>query len=255
MRMSRWLAGLCLLLSTAAWADDDGALRFCLLAANQPFSLESNESGLEVEIARQLAATLETKAELVWLASASEFEQALVEKHCDLVPGALAEAGTLAGPPLAGVRLTRPYYAAGYHLIRRPDTPSVSELEALGQMRLGIEGDSIVNFTLRQRGQPVQVMFNTDAVVNTIASGELDYGLVWGPVAAWELRHRSDVVLDSMYSVEPRWRFAIAVHNEQTALWRKVDSALQHLLENGDIAQLFADRGVPYLHPDSAGTQ
>jgi ABC-type amino acid transport substrate-binding protein len=249
MSIAHWLAAFLGLMSMSASAGEAEKLRFCLLAAHQPFSLESNESGLEVAIARKLAEAMESQADFVWLASAGDFEEALAEGRCDLVPGALAEEGTLAGPPLAGVTLTRPYYAAGYQLVRRPETPAVSSIGGLPEVRIGVEGDSIVNFTLRQRQQPVQVMFDTDAVINTIASGELDYGYLWGPVAAWELRHRSDVLLDTKFRVEPRWHFAIGVRDDRVELWHRVDSALGEMLEHGVITEVFADHGVPYLSP------
>ena len=125
--LAGWLLAAALPVSAAP------TLSFCVFAHVPPMYLHNATDGIEVAVARELAAALERETVFIRVpAGATELEQAFREGHCDIVMGALASTGTLAGPPLESALLTRPYYAAGYRLVRRPDAPPAPTLEDAG---------------------------------------------------------------------------------------------------------------------------
>ncbi len=225
------------------------SIRFCAGEDNMPLSQKSNESGFEVDFARAVARMLKAEAEFIWLDSHAEsFEQAVLEGRCDAALGAIVETETMAGSrTLPGVVLTKPYYAAGYILIRQPDAPPVGSLDSLGEQRLAIEAESIVAYTLRQRGFKVHLLKNADAVIRAVADGKERYGYLWGPNATWQLRGRKDVVVETGFVSPDQWLFAMAVRAKDAELLKKLNKAVRALSKSKTTARLMTayDRSQP----------
>jgi polar amino acid transport system substrate-binding protein len=225
-------------------------LRFCVLASHMPMSSERESTGVDVDLARELASMLGRSPVIAWLPAApGNFEQALAKGQCDVVPGALADSGTLAGPPLADVAFTRPYYAGAYWLVRKADAAPIKQLQQARDIRLAVEGDSIVAYTLRHRGLDVQIMFDAATIIESIATGQVGYGYLWGPIAAWQLRDNNSVVLAPEFEPEDRWNFALAVSKDRPGLLTELDAALTKLMKRGAIKELFRRYSIPYLRP------
>jgi ABC-type amino acid transport substrate-binding protein len=250
-----YLSAACLL-GMLPFASSAATLRFCLLETHMPMSsrqaVQGTEAGVDVELARALASEMGRGASFSWQSSAHDAETALKQGQCDVIPSALAETGTLAGPPLTSVQLTRPYYAGAYWIVRAADA---SPLRVLGQARdtrLAVEGDSVVAYTLRHQGQKVQVMFNAEAIIEALANGKITYGYLWGPVAAWQLRDHKQVVLAPEFQPEERWDFALAVRQDDTQLLQKLNTALTRLINAGEVEAAFRRYSLPYLPPKEA---
>ena len=94
-------------------------------------------------------------------------------------------------------------------------------------------------------------MYDADSVIEAVAAGTARYGYLWGPVAAWKLKGREDVVLAPEFQPADRWDFALALRPGEEALYREVDGALRLLMENGTVRKTFADFSTPYLAPSS----
>jgi ABC-type amino acid transport substrate-binding protein len=253
--MKRAMTGLALalLLLTASPADAQvpRTLTFCASAKNAPLSEENPSSGFEVEFARALAAKLGAQSRFEWLdPHAASFEQSVLDGRCHAALGAIVDPVPAVGNrTLPGVTLTVPYYGAGYVLIRRVAAKPVRALAELGEARLAIEGDSVVAYTLRQRGHGVHLLKNAQAVVTAVAKGVEDYGYLWGPIAAWQLRGRNDVVVDAEFRPVDRWSFALAVRQSDGALRQALNEAITKLIEDGTAASAFAKHGGLYLKP------
>lgn len=229
------------------------ALRFCAPAELPPMFFDEGAEGIQIAVASRLAERLGREARFVSISpGGSELEQSFSESRCDIMPGALASAGTLAGPLMDDALLTRPYYAAGYRLIRRADSEPAATLSATVPQRLAIEGESVVAYTLRQQGYPVQIMYDADSIIGAVASGEVVYGYLWGPVAAWKLREREDVIIASEFSPVARWDFAMALAPGEEQLLEDLNEALEQFISDGTMAEIFARYSLPYLAPESS---
>lgn len=226
-------------------------LTFCAGMGNLPMSQEGQVPGFEVEFARSLAERLGAEARFEWLEPHTDsFEQAVLEGRCDAALGAIVDPGPMAGDrTIAGVALTEPYYGAGYLLIQRVGTRSVRSLPELGDARIGVEMESIPIFTLRQRGHNMYALRDYEAVIEAVAERRVDYGYLWGPLAAWLLRDRTDVVASEGFEPVERWNFALAVREEEEELLRHLNAAIRELARSKEIARIFASYGVPYLPP------
>jgi ABC-type amino acid transport substrate-binding protein len=258
MRLPTMLASAAVLLACAeVSAQADRPLAFCLAADNLPFSAAYPPSGIEVEIAREISERLGREALLVWRDANEEEspEEALQDGRCDVAAGAIVDPGPMAqGRRVPGLALTDPYYSAGYLLIHRPEVPSVGTLAELRGVRIGVEMISIPIYTLKLRGHKVFALDDYDEVIRAVADGRTDYGYVWGPLVAWLLRERDDVVLAEAFQPEERWSFALAVRQENEPLRQALNGAIRDLVGSGEVAAIFAKYDVPYLAPCSSPT-
>lgn len=249
--MKRTLPLLAAVLLAAAPALAQGeAVTFCAGTDNLPLS--HPETGIEVEFARALAAQLGTEARFVWTEHAESPDAVLLEGRCRAALGAIVDPGPMAdgrAPP--GTALTAPYYGAGYVLIRRADAPPARTLEALEETRVAVEMESVAIYTLKQRGNRVYALDDYDAVIEAVADGRVEYGYVWGPLAAWLLRDRSDVVVAEEFEPVERWHFALLVREGEEQLRRRLDAAIHALVGRGEVERIFAGYSVPYLLPEA----
>lgn len=233
------------LMLTAAQAQSP--VTFCAGSHNLPMSQRGEPGGFEVEIARALAEELGAEARFEWLETHAEsFEQAVLDDRCDVALGAITDPGPMVGEGrLPGVRYTSPYYRTGYLLLRRAETKPARSLDRLMATRIAVEKESIVAFTLRQRGHRVHVMPTAQAVVRAIAEGRADYGYLWGPLAAWLVRNRSDVLLEPEITQADRWTFALALRDRDRELYRRLNRAVASRLADGTVAGILRAYGLP----------
>jgi polar amino acid transport system substrate-binding protein len=243
-----------LVAAAAAEAQAPRALTFCVGLDNLPLAEVMPPSGIEVEFARALAGRLGAEARFEWIDPLEDIvEQAVLEGRCDAALGAIVEPGAMAGArPVTGVTLTEPYYDAGYLLIRGPDARPARALEELREIRIAVEGESLVTYTLRQQGHKVHVLRDYQGVIDAVAEGRAEYGYLWGPLAAWVTRDRSDVVLAKEFQPPELWSFAMAVRQDDPPLRRALNGSIRELVANGAVAEIFAKYGVPYLPPCSS---
>jgi polar amino acid transport system substrate-binding protein len=248
-------------LASAIHAQESTPLRFCLESVNLPMAMPHPDRGIEVEIARAVAKQLGREAVFVWRTPGAETaDRAVIAQECDVAPGAVTDPAPLArGAARPGIALTRPYATTGYLLIRRADAAPVRRMAELGDVRIAVETESVAIYTLKQRGHRVHALDDYDAVIRAVADGRVSYGYLWGPLAAWLIRDRDDLLLVEDFESEDRWNFSLAVRAEDTALRRDLDEALLRMLETGAVADIFGKYGVPYVRPQvdpsQAGTE
>lgn len=261
MRPYTLLAGAALaavlLDASAAHAQALPPLRFCVESLNLPMSMPHPDRGIEVELARRLAEELGREPVFVWRAPGEDSpDLSVLAGECDVAPGAVAEPGLMmARGAVPGISLTLPYAAAGYLLIRSADAARAPSLAAVGDARIGVETTSIPIYTLKQRGHRVFALDDYDAVIRAVADGRAEYGYLWGPLAAWLLRERSDVRLAEEFEPVDLWNFSLAIREGDEELREALDAAVARLVESGEVARIFTSYGVPYLPPGVAGAE
>lgn len=236
---------------------EHNVVTFCAGADNLPLSsMAGSPPGYDVEIARVVATRAGLEPRFTWLdAGRDSFEEAVRQGRCDAALGVLVDPGPMAeAPSLDGLALTRAYHATGYVLVRRPDAPALRTLLEADTMRLAVEGESVVAYTLRQRGHRVHVLYGPDAVIGAVAEGRARYGYLWGPIAGWMLRGHPQVLVDSAFRADDGWRFAMGVRAADPALRRRLDAAIAAALGDGTIDRICrAYGGMPGCAPATGG--
>ena len=168
-------------------------LRVCADPDNMPFSNEQGE-GFENKLAELIAEKLNRKIEYSWVAEATGYvPNTMGRDACDLVMGYAQGTGLIED--------TNPYYYTSYVLIYRDNNASLAGVDRLSDPRL--KGKSIGFFA---RTPPASILainglvgsakaFEVNAdesatkatmtMIDQIASGQLDAGLLWGPVGGY----------------------------------------------------------------------
>ena len=174
-------------------ANAEPVLRVCADPDNMPFSNSAKE-GFENKLAELIAEKLGDELEYTWFAETTGYvPNTMGSDACDLVMG-YAQGTTL-------IEDTNPYYYTSYVLLYREDDPDFQGVESLADPQL--KGKRIGLFA---RTPPVSILamhglassakaFDTfagdsatkaaEAMIGEIASGELDAGILWGPVGGY----------------------------------------------------------------------
>ena len=172
-------------------------LRVCADPNNMPFSNASGE-GFENKLVELVATDLGARVTYTWWAQRrGNVRETLNAELCDLIPGVASSLEMLA--------TTRPYYRSIYVAVTRADRDlAISSFDdpRLRDLQIGVQliGDDGSNtppaHALARRGMVDNVrgyMIYGDydrpdpqaAIVEAVASGEIDVAFVWGPTAAF----------------------------------------------------------------------
>jgi quinoprotein dehydrogenase-associated probable ABC transporter substrate-binding protein len=239
-----------------AEAVDRSALRVCADPNNLPFSNEKGE-GFENKIAELLAAELEVPVRYTWYPDSVGFiRNTLNARKCDLI------IGTVSGNDL--LQNTNPYYRSIYSLVHRQgDKAAVVSLDdpVLQTASIGIIAGTPPVTILAQkrllshlRSYPlvVDTRFESPArkLVNDVAAGEVDIGIVWGPIAGYFAKQSSPplaVVPLPMEGARIRLdaRITMGVRPNEPEWKRKINSLIRK--KQPEITQILLDYGVPLL--------
>ena len=236
---------------------DPKVLRVCADPNNLPFSNEKGE-GFENKVSELLAAKLDKKLAYVWYPQATGFVRNTLGAHrCDLIPG-FPQGDEL-------VQSTNPYYRTAYALVIKPGT-GLDDLDRLGDPRFAGKRIGIVAGTppatylavngLMRSAKPYPLVVDTrvdssaQAMMRDLASGEIDVGILWGPMAGYYARQANPplrVVPLLRESGGPQLAFRIAMGVRATDQnWKLQLNRL--IAENQpELNRLLLSFGVPLL--------
>lgn len=258
------MRGLFLLLLglLASSCSREKVLRVCADPNNLPFSNRAGE-GFENKLAELIARDQHARLEYVWWAQRRGYVRNTVNAgSCDLWPGVASSLDMLA--------TSRPYYRSSYVFVtRRGDRLNGLTLDdaRLRRLRIGVQmiGDDGSNTppaeALARRGLVGNVRgymvygdygrANPPArILEAVAQGEIDVGLVWGPLAGYFAARSSaplrlepvtpwldDARLPMVYDI------SVGVKRGNLPLLREVDAVLSR--HNADIRALLDRYRVP----------
>jgi mxaJ protein len=178
---------------------DPDYLRVCADPRSMPFSNEKGE-GLENKLAELVAGKLGRKGvQYTWYPMATGFvRKTLGEHRCDVIMGYPQ------GDEL--VQNTNPYYRTTYALVFKPGS-GLEGVDSLADPKLKDKKIGVVAGTppatslaingLMAHARPYQLMVDTridnpsGQMVEDIKKGEIDAGLLWGPIAGFYARQSS----------------------------------------------------------------
>src|ERR1700758_399900 len=236
---------------------DPKVLRVCADPRNLPFSNEKGE-GFENKLAELFAEKLQKKLDYMYFPQATGFVRVTLGAHrCDVIMG-FPQGDDL-------VQGTNPYYRTAYALISRQGS-GLEEVTALNDARLKGKHIGIVAGTppgtnmaangLMANAKPYPLMIDTrvdssaQAMVNDLAKGEIDAGVLWGPMAGFYAK-KSDPPLHVTPLVNEKtgpqlvYRIGMGVRRADQNWKRLLNRLIQE--NQGEINKILTDYGVPLL--------
>jgi quinoprotein dehydrogenase-associated probable ABC transporter substrate-binding protein len=171
---------------------DPKVLRVCADPRNMPFSNQNGE-GFENKLAELVAQKLGKSLAYTWYPQAPGFvRNTLGAYKCDVVMG-YPQGNDV-------VQSTNPYYRTAYALVFRPAT-GLDGIDTLADPRLKGKPIGIVAGTppatllaangLMTGAKPYPLVIDTrvdsssEAMMNDLGTGEIDVGVLWGPIAGY----------------------------------------------------------------------
>ena len=237
---------------------DPNVLRVCADPNNLPFSNEKGE-GFENKIAEMLAAKLDKKLAYAWYPQATGFvRNTLGAYRCDLIPG-FPQGDEL-------VQSTNPYYRTAYALIVKPGA-GLDDLDTLGDPRLKEKRIGIVAGTppatylavdgLMRNAKPYPLVVDTrvdssgQVMMRDLASGEIDVGILWGPMAGYYASRanpplRVVLLLNETRGPQLVFRIAMGVRASDQNWKRQLNRLITE--NQAEINHLLLGFGVPLLN-------
>jgi quinoprotein dehydrogenase-associated probable ABC transporter substrate-binding protein len=233
------------------------ALRVCADPANMPFSNEAGE-GFENKIAELLAADLGLPLEYTWFPQATGFvRNTLGAKRCDLVIGYVAGSEV--------IQSTNPYYKSAWTLIYRKDreldgVESLTDARLKGR-RLGVVAGAppatiMVTNGLMARAKPYALVVDrryespAEEMIRDIESGEIDGGVLWGPIAGYYVtKSRTPLTVVPLVhedrSVPMAFRITLGLRHGETEWKHRLNDFLS--VHQAEIEAILRRYGVPLL--------
>jgi quinoprotein dehydrogenase-associated probable ABC transporter substrate-binding protein len=236
---------------------DAKVLRVCADPSNLPFSNEKGE-GFENKVMELMAAKLDKKLAYVWYPQATGFvRNTLGARRCDVIPGFPQ------GDELA--QTTNPYYRTAYALVIKPGN-ELDDLASLGDPRLKEKRIGIVAGTppatylavngLMLKAKPYPLVVDTrvdsvaQAMMRDLASGEIDVGVLWGPMAGYYAKQAKEpmrvaLLLKETGGPQLAFRIAMGVRPADQNWKRQLNKLIAD--NQADINRILLGFGVPLL--------
>ncbi|MGY4472765.1 substrate-binding domain-containing protein [Bradyrhizobium sp. USDA 3364] len=236
---------------------DPKVLRICADPRNLPFSNDKGE-GFENKIGELLAGKLQKKLDYMYFPQATGFVRMTLGSHrCDVIMGFPQ------GDDLA--QGTNPYYRTSYAIVAKPGS-GLDEVTTLEDERLKGKHIGIVAGTppatnmaingLMSNAKPYPLMIDTrydssaEAMMNDLEKGEIDAGILWGPMAGFYAKkanpplHIAPLVKET---TGPKlvYRIGMGVRASDQNWKRQLNRLIQE--NQPAINKILLDYGVPLL--------
>jgi quinoprotein dehydrogenase-associated probable ABC transporter substrate-binding protein len=236
---------------------DPKVLRVCADPRNLPFSNEKGE-GFENKLGELFAEKLQKKLDYMYFPQATGFVRMTLAAHrCDVIMG-FPQGDDL-------VQGTNPYYRTAYALVAKQGS-GLDDVATLEDARLKDKHIGIVAGTppatnmavagLMANARPYPLMIDTRfdssaaAMIKDLMSGEIDAGVLWGPMAGYYAKQASPPLHVTLLVKEtsgPRLAFRIGMGvRPADQNWKR---QLNRLIQENQpaINKILLDFGVPLL--------
>jgi len=236
---------------------DPDVLRVCADPNNLPFSNDKGE-GFENKLAELFAAKLGKKLAYTYYPQATGFVRMTLGSHrCDVIMGYPQ------GDEM--VQNTNPYYQTAYALVTKRGGP-LEGVETLADPRLQDKRIGIVAGTppatylvahgLMAKAKPYPLVVDTRydssaaAMMNDLASGEIDAGVLWGPIAGYRAARANppmhvELLLKDTGGPHLIYRITMGVRPSDQNWKRQLNKLIAE--NQPAIDKLLLDFGVPLL--------
>jgi len=237
-------------------------LRVCADPANLPFSNEKKE-GFENKIADIIGQELNVPVEYTWFPQATGFTRnTLLAKRCDVI------IGTGQGDDL--VLNTNALYRSAYALVYKPGNglDGVDSIfdERLKGKRIGaVQGTPsatlVAKAGLMDHARPYRLMVDrryddpSADMVKDIRSGDIDAGVMWGPIAGYYASRNGDKLIvvpltkDAGKAGRLDFRITMGVRQGDDLWKRQLNDVIRK--RQADIDKVLLEYGVPMIDEDN----
>jgi len=231
-------------------------LRVCADPSDLPFSNKEGE-GFENKIATLIGKDLGVPVNYVWFPQVVGFVRNTLRAHqCDLVMGAVSGDSVMDE--------TNPYYHSGYMVVTRKESGlQIHSLAdpALAGKKIGLVAatpptDLLLKHNLMPQVTTYALAVDTRfespprAMLQDIADGKIDVGLIWGPFAGFYIK-RDKLPLDAVFldgegeTSRLDFHIAMGVRAGEPEWRRRINQAIEH--QHAEITKILADYGIPQL--------
>ncbi len=229
-------------------AADQKPLVVCAVPDAMPRTGKSDDGspqGLDIAVARLVAAELGRPLEVHWCASAACSWKCVHEKRCDVVIGQPHGSG-----PAREIAWSIPYSGSRFGLVVHQETTGIRGLGDLAGKRVGVVAGSVA---LASAGHTAVEFKSRESLLNEFVAKDLDAAVVDDDFAAWHLHEHPKLPLARVAEYVPRerWNMAFAVRSSDAALFKEVNRALTSVVLNGLVSKAFSDQGLAYRAPFS----
>lgn len=251
--LAAWIAAAALLVAaptlarTLAEAQARGVISMCANPDALPHASKKPDTpGFQIEIGRAIAAALGLPLEVDWIVP--RLRAGLVD--CDMLLDTIVDPEAQRAP----VKLSHAYQKSGVALALRPGTSAVRGFQDVASnQRVGVMVNSLASKLLDQRGlRTVPYVFESDMVAD-LGKGEIDACAVSPASIAYYIHSHpgSGLRYVHAYDAEPelRWNLAVGLRRSDDALLDAVNAALDKLIRDGTMAQIYSHYGVDYRQP------
>ncbi len=236
---------------------DPKVLRVCADPRNLPFSNERGE-GFENKLAALFAEKLQKKLDYMYFPQATGFVRVTLGAHrCDVIMG-FPQGDDL-------VQGTNPYYRTAYALISKQGSglEDVTTLEdaRLKSKHIGVvagtpPGTNMAANGLMANAKPYPLMIDTrvdssaGAMIDDLNKGEIDAGVLWGPMAGFYAKkanpplHVTPLVQETT-GPQLVYRIGMGVRRADQNWKRLLNRLIQE--NQPEINKILLDYGVPLL--------
>ena len=233
---------------------DPNVLRVCADPHNLPFSNDKGE-GFENKLAELFAEKLHKRLAYTYFPQATGFVRMTLGSHrCDVIMG-FPQGDDL-------VQSTNPYYRTAYALVYKPGEldglDRISD-ERLKQKRIGVVAGTppatyLAKESLLGKAKPYALMIDTridssaEAMIKDLQSGEIDVGVLWGPMAGYYARTAGLKVvplLKGSGGPQLSYRIAMGVRGADQNWKRQLSRLIQE--NQPEINKILIGFGVPLL--------
>jgi quinoprotein dehydrogenase-associated probable ABC transporter substrate-binding protein len=239
-------------------------LRVCADPNNLPFSNDKQE-GFENKIAAIIADDLKLSVHYEWFPQVTGFVRNTLGAHrCDLI------LGTVTGDDL--VQTTTPYYYTSYVMIsqagRNPPLTGIDD-PALKALSVGVVAGTppanlLIKHGLAEHMRSYALVVDTrydsqtHQMIQDVADGKLDVGLIWGPIAGYYAQHDHLPLLITPLANEPGaprmdYHIAMGIRGDEPE-WRRTINAVLGRRHDAIVAVLHG-YGVPLLDEQGQRTE
>lgn len=258
------VAGL-LVLGLAAVAPPTGQaqqgepLVLCLDPVNMPYSGRGElPPGFDMEIGRLLGRHIGRQVEVYWANTGSRggmgkaLRLSIADGRCNAfmgVPHAPQMEEDLQEKRLV---LTEPYLAVGEVLVvRKGAVDRFKDLSDLRNVSIGLQAGTLGHaIAIRQKLSDRELYDESAQVVEAVANGEVQAGLLFGPMAGWALQQGDypDVVISRGFEMGSSFTYplGIAVRREDEALRKALNRAINELKQEEALQSILGKYGGPF---------
>jgi quinoprotein dehydrogenase-associated probable ABC transporter substrate-binding protein len=236
---------------------DPEVLRVCADPHNLPFSNEKGE-GFENKLAELFAGKLGKKLAYTYFPQATGFVRMTLGSHrCDVIMG-FPQGDDL-------VQSTNPYYRTAYALIYKAgsDLEGIETIsdERLKDKRIGIVAGTppatyLAMRSLLVKAKPYALMVDTridssaEAMMKDLQSGEIDVGILWGPMAGFYARDTNPQIrvvplMKESGGPQLAYRIAMGVRGADQNWKRQLSQLIRE--NQPEINKILIGYGVPLL--------